>query len=147
MIYNEPNSDHYSITSTEASHFKKIVGNYDDEKSTEIIRHMSHLIQKKCKKFTCCCSFHLKGPSAASVLGTGAKGQVSLLNTVLFGAKAVLFTIATIATKKLHNVNVNYSVRALTGICKHKENKKVAKFVPYNREELMKQKVRRWGMV
>jgi hypothetical protein len=33
------------------------------------------------------------------VLGTGARGQVLLFTTVLLGASAVLFTIATIATE------------------------------------------------
>jgi hypothetical protein len=37
-----------------------------------------------------------------SVLGTGASGQVLLFTTVLLGASAVLFTIATIATEQ-HN--------------------------------------------
>jgi hypothetical protein len=40
-----------------------------------------------------------------SVLGTGASGQVLLFTTVLLGASAVLFTIATIATE--HNTQVS----------------------------------------
>jgi hypothetical protein len=40
-----------------------------------------------------------------SVLGTGARGQVLLFTTVLLGASAVLFTIATIATE--HNTQVS----------------------------------------
>jgi hypothetical protein len=41
-----------------------------------------------------------------SVLGTGARGQVLLFTTVLLGASAVLFTIATIATEQNTQVSL-----------------------------------------
>jgi hypothetical protein len=55
-------------------------------------------------RITCCCSFQLKGPSVFSVPGVSGVGQVSLLSTVVLPARAVLFTIATIATEIIKSI-------------------------------------------